>query len=798
MRRPIYAILDAMKKLVCAIFLPFLAFAAPSQRQADMNFRAQSAFNGTVQKARRHDRTLGAAELFHAAFFFCETGKHLDQLDLLFDVAAEMQDRGPDSRTFGNFRWYWRDGLVMDLNAVDFCMQTGSLLARDHLDKMPPSVRKKFLELCDRAITGCLAHRVRDSYTNIAIMNAVNLILLGEARDRRDVFDEGVKRLDAFTLNTVLCGVCEYSSPTYTGVDIVNLHRLHAYVRDAAVRDRAERLLKLFWTDVCASAFAPAGRLGGAHSRDYDYLYGRGSVAALLRAVGVAAPLPGPPERLPPELDISDWRPDAAITALAAKAPRSLVSFWGEEDDKYRTAWIGRNVSLGIVGANYWNMDIPLAVDFASARQQVRGYFIADARRDPYGMKKIPEGNGPHQKTLHLHPFWCGVQRGHDALGLAVYRPGDVPPDTPTLESHLVFPSDADEIYVDAERIVPVRGKPFARPVPDGARLFVRVGAGAFAACVAWSRNLTGQPAPVALVWDDHAGIDACRFTVAHHDFWGRPMDVAKPPAAAFWVRVCDDVSTPAAFAAFRAAFAAARSTVQADAAQIAVQVSGEAGPLALSADTPFIAPARVVPEPQRAVFAIDGRDVGTEILGDVPGLAEYRAERERMLKAIAANRVPVSSRRAAKWDAENGAVKPDMVVGDDPTASGGKFAWTPGRIGGRGSGTGSVSWQLDVQDAGTYRLWGRVFAPTPDDDSFFVSAYVGEFASKKRSRGPTVFEKTEWHVGGSAAQWKWIQFPTDLALPAGSVVLTLHAREDGTKVDRLFLTADLSQEPVD
>ncbi|MBR1588126.1 MAG: hypothetical protein IJ658_07360, partial [Kiritimatiellae bacterium] len=468
-----------MKTFALALAIPCLVLAAPSPRQADMARRAQGAFNGTVRKAMARDRALGASELFHAAFVFCESGKHLDQLDLLFDVAAEMQDRNPDSRTFGNFRWSWRDGLVMDHNAVDFCMQTGSLLARDHLGKMTPGQREKFLALVDRAISGSLAHRVRDSYTNIAIMNAANLVLLGEARDRRDAFDEGVRRLDAFTLNTALFGVCEYSSPTYTAVDIVNLHRLHAYVRDASVRARAERLLKLFWTDVCASSFAPAGRLGGTHSRDYDYLYGMGGVAHLLRAVGVAAPLEGKPEPQQLELVLSGWRPDASITSIASRAPRSLVSFWGEEDDKYRTAWIGRNVSLGVSGANYWNMDIPLAVDLASRTRMARGYFIADGRRDPYGMKKIPEGNGPHQKTLHLRPFWCGVQRGRDALGLAVYRPGDVPPDTPTLESHFVFPSDVDEIIVGEEHVAPSRGKPFARPLAAGECLFARKGAGA-------------------------------------------------------------------------------------------------------------------------------------------------------------------------------------------------------------------------------------------------------------------------------------------------------------------------------
>ena len=788
-----------MKTPLFAVLLPCLVLAAPSPRQADLNRRAERAFVGTVQKAQRHDRSLSAAELFHAAFLFCETGTHLDQLDLLFGVAAEMQDRDPESRAFGNFRWSWRDGLVMDHNAVDFCMQTGSLIARDHLGKMTPAQREKFLAILDRAISGCLAHRVRDSYTNIAIMNAANLVLLGEARDRRDAFDEGVKRLDAFMLNTVLFGVCEYSSPTYTAVDILNLHRLHAYVRDAAVRARAERLLTLFWTDICASAFRPAGRLGGAHSRDYDYLYGMGTVASLLRAIGVAAPFPGKVREDPPlELVLSDWRPAASVTSLADKAPRALVSFWGEEDDKYRTAWIGRHVSLGIAGANYWNMDIPLAVDFASPTRQARGYFIADARRDPYGMKKIPEGNGPHQKTLHLRPFWGGVQRGRDALGLVVYRPGDVPPDTPTLESHFVFPSDVDDIYVNDERIVPVRGKPFARPLPSDGCLFVRQGAGAFAARIAWARDLAGRTAPAALVWDDFAGIDACRLTVAHHDFWGQPMNATNQPAAAFWVRVTDDAADPAKFAAFRATFAAARPSAQADAARIAVTVAGEAGPLALEAAAPFAAPFRIEPAPERAVFAIDGRDVGTEILGEVPGVAEYRAELERMLKSMAANRMPVSPRRAVRWEAENGAVRHDMRIDADASAFGGKFVWTPGVPGVRKNGKGFVSWQLDVQQAGTYRLWGRICAPSSEDDSFFVSAHAGEFSPTRKLNGPLVLERTEWHTGVTGMQWQWRPFPKALVLPAGPVVLTIHAREDGTKLDRLYLAADPAQEPTD
>ncbi|MBO7683482.1 MAG: hypothetical protein J6T51_02010 [Kiritimatiellae bacterium] len=786
-----------MKKTTIALaMLPCLVGAATLDRQSALEQRAQAAFTYTVEKARRHDRALGAAELFQAAFHFCETGRHLDQLDIIFDVAAEMQDRNPESRTFGNFRWSWRDGLVMDLNAVDFCMQTGSLVARDHLGKLSPAQREKFLAILDRAVAGCLAHRVRASYTNIAIINASNLILLGEALSRRDVFDEGVRRLDALALDIALFGVHEYSSTGYTAVDIDALHLLHAHVRDPGVRDRAERLLKFFWTDLCASVFAPAGRLAGPHSRDYDYLYGMGGAAALLRAVDVAAPLPGPPERPSLGLALSEWRPPASITSLASLAPRTVVAFWGEDDDKYRTTWIGRNVALGVAGANYWNMDIPLAIDLASPTRMARGYFIPDARRDPYGMKKIPEGNGPHQKTLHLRPFWCGVQRGRDALGLAVYRSGDVPPDAPTLESHFVFPSDVDEVVAGGVPVSPTRGRPFARPLASGDCVFARNGGGAFAVRVAWSRGIAGGDAPAAVVWDDTPGVNAFRLTVAHHDFWGRPMDATNPPAAALWVRVTDDASTAEKFAAFRAAFSSAVCSVKASATNISIKAAGEEGPVALCAAAPFDAPSFVEPAPKRAVFALNGRDIGKDILGEVPGLAEYRAERERMLKAIAENRIPVTTRRDAVWEAEKGAMEFSFRADDDPCASGGKFVWLPGEPGGRRSGRGAVSWQLDVHTAGTYHLWGRVMAPTPDDDSFFVSAYAGEYP-RKNSRSGTIFRPTVWPTGVTKSQWQWRAFKTELTLPAGPVVLTLHSREDGTKIDRLLLTSDPSPCPV-
>ena len=256
-----------------------------------------------------------------------------------------------------------------------------------------------------------------------------------------------------------------------------------------------------------------------------------------------------------------------------------------------------------------------------------------------------------------------------------------------------------------------------------------------------------------------------------------------------------DDASTPEKFAAFRAAFKSATYSVHATATNIALKASGEEGPLVLGAASPFAAASCVEPAPKRAIFALNGRDIGAEIIGEAPGIAEYRAERARVIKALAANRIPVTMRRAATWEAESGAIEHAFKTDPDPGAFGGKFVWLPGEVGGRRSGRGTVSWQLDVHTAGTYRLWGRIMAPTPDDDSFFVSAYAGEYP-RANSRSGTILTPTVWPTGVTKGQWQWRAFKTELTLPAGPVVLTLHAREDGTKIDRLFLTSDPSQEP--
>ena len=94
---------------------------------------------------------------------------------------------------------------------------------------------------------------------------------------------------------------------------------------------------------------------------------------------------------------------------------------------------------------------------------------------------------------------------------------------------------------------------------------------------------------------------------------------------------------------------------------------------------------------------------------------------------------------------------------------------------------------------AGDYLLWGRVQTPTPDDDSFYV---------RLLKDGVDLIGRADWATGTHPA-WEWTRAVLgragemkSLSLPQGEVLLRLQVREDGTRIDRLFLTPDPTETP--
>jgi len=449
---------------------------------------------GTWRKANELSGSLTSRDLLHYALILCETGAYPERIDRLFQVAVRMQDRDPESRGYGNFRWSWEDGAVLDYNAVEFCMQSGAVIWLRHRDALSDTARAVLREMMRYAIEGCRRHRVPPSYTNIALMNAQCLILLGEALGDDDVADEGYGRLDQFCLYTWENGIHEYDSPTYYGVDLDCLGLIEAFCGRRRGRRQARALLELLWTDIALNWYPAGQRLAGARSRDYNYLHGTGYLDAQLWACGWLEGEPnGGMGLIYPAL--ARWRPDETLRQMSAqRLPRLVRQRWGTGGSRGRTHLLLRDVTLSTSGANYGPMDLPLTVDLPGARNLVRCYFIPDARRDPYGKKKVPAG--PHEKTLHLRPFWTATQRRADALGLVMYRPGDYPDNPASLESHFVMPRDLDGLWVGGSRVFLSADEAPIRPVQAGQACSCAGAAPPLASAspgpVPWTGNLPG------------------------------------------------------------------------------------------------------------------------------------------------------------------------------------------------------------------------------------------------------------------------------------------------------------------
>lgn len=765
--------------------VPIFAAEAPLPTPEEIVANCVQAGEKTWRNIAKPPPGLSSRELFAYALALCEAKMKLERLEKLFDVAAQMHDRDPQSRGYGNFRWSWSHEGVWDFNAVDFCMQNGTLLWMRHRDTMPAAARDKLRPILELAGEGLLRHRVTESYTNIALMNAGNLILLGEALGKPALADEGYARLDRICLYMSQGGTHEYCSPTYYGTDLDDLVLIEAFCQRERGRAQARALLELLWTDIALNWFPSAQKLGGARSRDYDYLRGIGFLDQQMMANGW---LPASEKLRIASISTAfiRWRPPARLKTMSeTRFPRLVTQVWGLEKSQSRTHYLCRDVTLSAANAGYGGrMDMPLCADLPGDRNGVRCYFIPDGRHDPYGKIKIQESQA-HAKTLHLQPFWTAAQRRVDALGLAVYRDKDVPPETQTLESHFVMPLVVDGFWIGERRVEFQPGKAAEFSLKPGETVVLRKGTAAVGVRVPWARDLAGHAATVALVYDANA-FGAVRLTVTHHV---AQSGAAKTnAAAAFWVRIGSGLASDDEFAKWRQQFAVAKSEVEASPERVRIGVAGVDGSVAVCAAAPYARSLPTEPPSPRALLACDGEDVGKRLLANIEPVKSFMAKRAAIVP------ITVPAGKDVYWEAESGDVTPPMSCGEDSAASRGLFVWMPAKPGERGgSSMGCVTWELRVQKAGKYYLWGRVLAPTPENDSFYLRAFTDT---------ADLIETTTWPTG-THKKWQWVRVmpertktPPPITLPAGALSLQLRVREAGTKIDRLFLTPQATVEP--
>ncbi len=138
--------------------------------------------------------------------------------------------------------------------------------------------------------------------------------------------------------------------------------------------------------------------------------------------------------------------------------------------------------------------------------------------------------------------------------------------------------------------------------------------------------------------------------------------------------------------------------------------------------------------------------------------------------------------------EAENGTMTAPMTVKEDDRASGGRYVVVPDQDGHDppDGGPGGVSFQVDLQESASRAVWARVIGDHHNDNSFFISV-----------DGSDAFR---WDVlapdkSGFVKQWTWLpvvdRSGEPLQLDSGIHTLTFHNREDGTRLDAVFMSSD-------
>jgi len=270
-------------------------------------------------------------------------------------LAAQVTD--PRSPEKGSIPWNVGPSKAEDFNATEFAVQSWGPILLLYGDRLPPTVRAELIAHARAAVTAVERHVVDLSYDNIALLRAMNLVLLGTAVGDMAARTQGLQALQRFLDWRDQYGIHEFASPTCYGVDLdVLMVSYIALPRDGEVRGLLARALDHYWSDIAAQWDDRAGRLAGAHSRDYDFLQGHGGLDNYMYLEGRSAkPFGTGPGYILAYVGTGRGGYEAHQLDDDHLVPRrrAVIARYGEHKAQTRYTWFEPGISLGTASFDY-------------------------------------------------------------------------------------------------------------------------------------------------------------------------------------------------------------------------------------------------------------------------------------------------------------------------------------------------------------------------------------------------------------------------------------------------------------
>ncbi len=220
-------------------------------------------------------------------------------------------------------------------------------------------------------------------------MKVWNLVALGQVYNQPAVVEEGRKIFDIWLDHIARYGNREYLSPTYSAVDIESLLLMHKYISDEDIKQKSFDALNFFMIDICAHYNERGGFLGGAHSRDYNRVFGRD----LLEDIYMN-PLLGwenTSTHLFYQIAFSELKELGLSTQqkeLMNRENRFIIQRWDSLNYTYACDFIGKKFSIASTNRYYSPDDKPFVIYLNSEKvtEMPNISYCMEGRIDHYGI----------------------------------------------------------------------------------------------------------------------------------------------------------------------------------------------------------------------------------------------------------------------------------------------------------------------------------------------------------------------------------------------------------------------------
>jgi hypothetical protein len=459
-------------------------------------------------------------ELTQFVHYSLATGRDPAKAEYALRKCFDAQDVDPKSKKFGTVLWKQNHPEIDDPNAIEFTLHGIAPALIRYRDRLSPEIREYLKPHLIAGVAALQAHHVSVDYTNIFLMKATNLLLVGQYLSDPSIVGQGRQMLATWLQSVKEHGITEYDSPTYSSIVLNCLTPAHDLTADAEAKALLKTALDYVWSDVAANYFPGQQTLCGAQSRNYSFTSSVNILCNNYFLEGLRD-TPGPiglfnegPDTYINALESreSGYHPAPEILALAQLPTRSIHQRVGSQPGMDRTTYITPDFSVGSSSHWYGEQDRLINIQLASSKVLPDIAVVADEFDSPYGRVKRPDRAG-HQKPVELKRDVSIVQ--HDGTILALMNlVGAQNRELDNVATNVLLPVRADEILRNDSPIDTTHA--FEIPVPDGSVVVLKQSRAAVAIRIIHADSLNEPAAPIFLKWDGNDA-EVARLVAYHY-----------------------------------------------------------------------------------------------------------------------------------------------------------------------------------------------------------------------------------------------------------------------------------------